>query len=248
MKKVLAILVVIVFVASLSSAASYQPTKDTFYRYDTNLDGQGSGNDCYGGATQNRAGKGWQDGFYMDFDRATIVADITAALGRAPVAADFTSGAVVVTLSEMSSADWGTFTHTAMYTPAYFTSTTPWSESGSSFNMSDRPSSTMWNNSGDWHNALSRTQGTAQMWSAPDYTYQVFNVDANVASGYLLTGAVSAGIMVMGNDYSNNGTCYSREATSRGLYAGPVLTVTVPEPMTLSLLAAGALALIRRRK
>lgn len=254
MKKVLAILVVIVFVASLASAQSfsYQPTKNGFLEFDANANGLGIGNDVDGNQAQQRAGKGWQNIFILDFNRAQIQSDVTAALGHTFTAADVNSGAVVVTLSEMASDDWGAFTHTAAYTPAYFTSTTNWTESGACYNYADLATQTTWNgfagdpgvvNTGSgrgtdtWGANISLTQGTAQIWSAPSYTYDNFSVDANVASGYLFATAAGDAIEMSGNDYSNNGTVYGMNALTQGrggTYAGPVLTVTVvPEPMTL---------------
>ncbi len=254
MKQALAILVVIAFVVSLSVAAVYQPTKDTFYRFDTNTGGGGPGTDTYGGANAQRAGKGWQDGFYMDFDRAAILADASAALGYTATAADFTSGNVTVTLQLMS-AGWG-FNHSAAYTPGYFTSTTNWTESGASFNMADQVNGVAWNgggSNGDMRDCpLHLTASGGQVWAAGDSTYQTFTIPADTATGFLFATTEGVALEMNGADWSNNGAVYSREGLwiDGVTYAGPKLTVTVvPEPCSMLLIAAGAVAtLIRRRK
>lgn len=90
--------------------------------------------------------------------------------------------------------------------------------------------------------------GSAQVWSAVDETYQTFTFPGAIIAGYLYS-PLNAYIVMSNDNADNNGAAYSKEGLVFGSYAGPVLTVTViPEPMTLSLLAAGALALIRRRK
>jgi hypothetical protein len=89
---------------------------------------------------------------------------------------------------------------------------------------------------------------SAVVWSAVDSTYMSFCFPGDIAAGYLFNSGNA--YIVMSNDgtQDNNGACYSKEGLCFGSYAGPILDVRVPEPMTLSLLAAGALALIRRRK
>ena len=252
MKKALAILVVIAFVAALSSAATYQPSKDTFYRYDSNLDGQGAGNDTFGGATDQRANKGWQDGFFMDFDRATILADITTALGRAPVAADFTDGTVAVTLALTGNTAEGSLVG-ANFTPQYWTSTTPWTEGGATFKFADRATSTPWNTTGaSMRDCPVAAAGTTQAWAAADFQYNTFAIDANVASGFLFSEAAGVALQMRGDSWFN-GHVFAKEGTvtlfGQTNYAGPVLGVTVvPEPCSMLLIAAGAAAMIRRRK
>jgi hypothetical protein len=293
MKRSLAILVVIAFVAALSSAAVFQPTKDTFLRYDGSTGTcfvtptyYGQGVYTYGGQAYGRAGKGYnQDRFVMDFDRAAVLADLSAQLGHTATPADFGPGACVLTvyLKAVAPAAGGTWT-AQQYWPGYFTSTTTWSnENRASWsyvdgtdanNPIDVANTTAWNGlvnqsalgqvpRGD---AIPGTTGCVRdcpwyvdttvapvMWSSTE-VYQPFTFTAAEAVGYLfnpLNAYVSmcvAGDVTGQSQYAvpgNNGSVYSRQG---GVGNEPLLNIAIPEPMTLSLLAAGALALIRRRK
>jgi len=278
MKKALVILSVIAFVAALSSAAVYTPTLDTFLRYDNGvattpqaLGGSYSGaqSQTYGGQAQQRAGKAYQDQFMMAFDRAAILADAATQLGRPATANDFINGTLTMTLSLMSNG--GGFNHTAMYAPAYFTSTgAATRENHIAYNFADGDENAgtageyvLWNN-GVNDSALGNAPrnsgvvtytvqdcphyiGTPIMWSAADFFYQDFAYSGTMAAGYLFS-PLNAYLEPYG-DYSNNGFVNAKEGkwADGTTYGGPKLTI-VPEPMTLSLLAAGALALLRRRK
>ena len=283
MKQALAILAVIALVAAVSAAQStvYGPTQDTYLRYSqTDPYPYNNATDSqwwtYGNNANYRAGKGYQDQFIMDFDRATILANLSAALGRPATAADFTSGNVTMTLSLMGS----TMTSTDMVWPAYFTSTTQaiFGASGAlnqaSYNAAQNNGGTnivKWNGGVDQSglgNANDRTnrwpnQGTRMdcptymnnyaagaktggiLWTASNYTYMDFAYPGDIAAGYLFCSGTNPYLQMYGSTGNSPGYCYSSDQAG----CGPKLTVTVvPEPCSMLLMAAGAVAMIRRRK
>jgi hypothetical protein len=276
MKQALAILVVIAFVAALSSAAVFAPTQDTFLRYTQNDPYPYNGGVDqqwyqYGNNNQYRAGKGYQDQFIMDFDRTAILADASAQLGHTATAADFTSGAVTMTVSIMGS----TTATTDMFWPSYFTSTTQaiFGVTGAlnqaSYNAAQNNGGVgivKWNNGVDQGNAPDHSnrwpgQGTRMdcpmyidnyaggaktggVFMNPVYTYTDFAYPGDLAAGYLFCSGTNPYLELYGTTGNSPGYCYSMEQAG----AGPKLAIT-PEPCSMLLIAAGAVVtLVRRRK
>lgn len=216
MKKALAVLVVIGFVAMVATAVDFHPVKDDFVGWDTAPTNgpEGYSTDNSGAAGIGRAGKGWQNSLIQGYDKQAVLASMTAMLGHTPTLADFQSNAVGLNLKMMANAEWGGgFDHSSvLYKVGALLSNTDWSEMGASFSYSDNATQTRWNNGVDYgthiwpsnsaYNGCLRYAGLdlgdqnilPVLWSTGDYLYQTFAIDPEVAYNYL-TNPVAVALM-----------------------------------------------------
>jgi hypothetical protein len=210
----------------------------------------------------------------MDFDRAAILAEASALLGYPATRSDFLCGNIPMTLRVMSAGN--SFNHSAVYYPAYFTSTTAWTrEDHAAYNFVDGTEN---GDGGDWtlwnggvndsglgllprnNGAPTRTimdvptyyaPGSGEVWAAPDNAYQDFDYPPQILADYLFS-PLNAYLTLVGDGINgmNNGYCYSKEGVGpygQDYYVGPTLSFIVPEPTTLAVLLFAGLPVLRRR-
>ena len=267
MRTTLAILIV-AMIASIATADQFLPTRDT-WGYSTSLTAT---NGLSGTALRSNKGNGnpyWNvNGGYVliDFDKPTVLSYVETQLGHPGVAPTLAEMAnVQISLSIEGRNDNSLLGKHGV--PAVVESTsTGWNEATCNYEYADSVALTPWTDlNGNVLGTATATDGVYAMWQAENAgltggmprnatatlwnainTYTTFPLDASVALTYL-TNPKSIGLMFVTDgttNIANNGGVFLRES---GASTTPYLTVTVPEPATLSLLVIGGLAMIRRR-
>lgn len=156
-------------VQQTSTAAIYAPTKDTMIV-------KNGASPLYGSsATFTRFAKGgdpyWDcvNWIVLDFNRPTILSDISAAIGHTATLADFGPGGVTLKLNVKLSGDFYQDAAPTTYSyssPAVLQSTSDWSEANANFFYADSVALTPWKNQSGTNMGTSTNGGLRQLNSA----------------------------------------------------------------------------------
>ena len=210
-------------------------------------------------------------GILIDFNRADILNEIETGLGHpgvSPTLAEMSG--VSVKFSVMLTGDPGEWLESTVAVPGVVMSPTDWSKSQATYNYANAGSVLQWQDQdganvaniatvlqhNDWMAGGVPRNAAGQTFTSPGYeTYTTFTLDPAVALCFL-TGVMPnpadgvktpAGLILLtdGGYYDNNVGAYLANA---GEGKTPFLEVTVPEPVSMSMVAIGSLALLRRRR
>lgn len=208
----------------------------------------------------------------IDFDRAAILNQVETGLGHpgvSPTLAEMSG--VSVKFSVMLAGDPGEWLESTVAVPGVMMSPTNWSKTQATYQYANAGSSLQWQDQdganvanvrtvlqhNDWMAGGVPRNAAGQTFTSPGYdTYTTFTLDPAVALCFL-TGVMPnpadgvktpAGLILLTDGPEYGGNNVGAYLANAGAGRTPFLEVTVPEPVSMSMVAIGSLALLRRRR